>query len=118
MAYDDILIYPDNVPYLAYYTYSDAEFYGLWGSARLVNMQTISSVQVSMKMGALFDSPWTRWIVAICYETMELWLNDGSHWTISSSDWGVFRKFQPNDTIIIGTNDDWSSYSVPNCLST
>ncbi len=114
----DVILVPDNIPWYAYF-WKDQDFYTSYGSFRLINLSVKghNTIQIAMKMGPFYDRPFTRWIQAIKYDTMEIRLNDGSHWVVHSSDWDVFRLFQPNDTIIVGTNDGWSSYSFPNMLN-
>ncbi len=83
---------------------------------RLVNVGTKSSVQVKLKMGPFEQSKHNRWITSIDYAAQELWLDDGSRWSMSGLDSAISKKWLVDDNIIIGTNDDWLSYSMPNIL--
>jgi len=92
--------------------------YSWWSSFpfRMQNVDTGCCVQVGLKMGPFYDSIFTRWIVSINHTTQELWLNDGSHWQITGLDKSIFQKWLPDDPIIVGNNDDWLSYKMPNIL--
>ncbi len=97
---DDITIYPSP-----WYVNSPFQLY---------NLQTKSYVYVNLKMGPFYDCfDYHRFIVALSWTTGELWLNDGSHWLVS--DIAVFRGWNPDDTLIIGTSNDWFT-SYPNVL--
>ena len=92
--------------------------YSWWSSYpfRMQNIDTGCCVQVGLKMGPFYDSIFTRWIVSVNHSTQELWLNDGSHWKVSGLDKSIFQKWLRDDPIVVGSNDDWLSYKMPNIL--
>jgi hypothetical protein len=99
LASDEILIMPTP-----WYVSSPYQLY---------NVQTNTSVYVNMKMGPFYNSAFTRWVVAISWDTGELWLNDGSHWLVT--DRSLFNSWNLNHTIIVGSNDEWLT-SYPSIL--
>lgn len=101
--FDDILIQPGS--WLSF----SPNFY-------FYNVQTRSAITVTLKMGPFYDSPFTRWIIAINYATGEVWLDDGSHFWINVDDDTLFQDWRINDTIIIGNNSGMASYKWPNVL--
>lgn len=83
---------------------------------KLTNQNTGSSALTNLKLGPFYDSAMSHWIVAIDYDYNIVYLEDGSAWNMSYFDCGTVRKWLPDDTVIIGINDSWFSYSNPNVL--
>ncbi len=83
---------------------------------KLVNMDSGCKAEAHMKWGPFVGGPYMRWILAIDYYNQEIWLNDGTHWCATSMDSSIFRQFLPDDTIIVGINQDWQAYRLPNIL--
>lgn len=81
----------------------------------LSNQNTGSEVCVNLMLPPLYNGNYSHWIVAVDYYNLEVALDDGSIWKISSSDYSTIEKWKVNDTIIIGVNDSWFS-SKPNIL--
>lgn len=90
-----------------------------WFSAynfKITNQNTGEAVLANLNLGPLYNGLYTRWIVAIDYYYNSVYLNDGSVWNMSSFDSDVVSKWLVNDTMIIGVNDGFFSYSNPNIL--
>lgn len=85
-------------------------------SYRIVNQQTGAVVDVNLSQGPIYNCVYTHWIVGIDYWNEEIWLEDGSRWTITAFDYSTFKKWALNDTVIIGINDDYMSTTRPNIL--
>jgi len=83
---------------------------------KLVNLNTGAKIKVNLSLGPIYNGIYTHWIVAIDYYRNEVVLEDGSFWRMSSFDESVFKKWLPNDTVIIGINDNWLSGANPNIL--
>lgn len=93
---------------------------GSWNSSSpsfyFYNVQKRLSVTVTMKMGPFYDSLFARWIVKLDKSTGEVWLDDGSHFLVHTDDLALFNDWLCNDTIFVGSNSGFSSYSWPNIL--
>lgn len=77
----------------------------------VVNKFTGSYVAADLIVGPIAFGPYTHWVIGIDYTSGHVYLENGTTWTISSSDNFIFRDWAINDTIIIGANDSWfSSY--------
>lgn len=83
---------------------------------RLTNQDTGVSVQANLSLGPIYNSSCTHWIIAIDYYNHIIYLEDGSTWSMSYCDDSTIKKWVINDTVIIGINDGWQSYSKPNIL--
>lgn len=83
---------------------------------RMTNQNTGVSVLINLSFGPFYDSPMSHWIVAIDYDYNIVYLEDGSVWNMSYFDYGTVRKWLPDDTVIIGINDEIFSYQKPNFL--
>lgn len=83
---------------------------------KFINQATGVSVEVNLRtyINPLLHSVYNHRVVAIDDILQMIWLEDGSAWSISSSDYS--EKWQINDTVIIGLNDGWQSSSKPNIL--
>lgn len=82
----------------------------------LANLNTGVRVRVSPEVGPKLSWSLRRFIYDRNLYTREVILNDGSLWTVSSNDDEVFSTWLPDDSIVIGVNDDWLSYKRPNIL--
>ncbi len=86
----------------------------------LDNLTTGICVRANLTTGPYYNGPYTHWAVAIDYRGGYLFLEDGTRWSISSWDSNIYnnpaRPWLPQDTIIIGTNDDGLSYWNPYIL--
>ncbi|MBA3816092.1 MAG: hypothetical protein H0X29_06155 [Parachlamydiaceae bacterium] len=83
---------------------------------RLTNQNTGVSVQASLTLGPIYNAPFTHWIVGIDYYNNTVYLEDGTVWKMSYFTENSFRNWVVNDTVIIGINDGWLSYTSPNIL--
>lgn len=77
----------------------------------VVNKFTGSYVAADLIVGPIAFGPYTHWVIGIDYTSGHVYLENGTTWTISSSDGFIFRDWAINDTVIVGANDSWfSSY--------
>lgn len=83
---------------------------------RMHNQNTNVSVKCNLLFGPIYNGLFTHWIIAINYYTQEIWLEDGSIWTVTGYDSSTFSKWLANDTVVIGVNDGFLSSSKPNIL--
>lgn len=102
LAGDTIFILPNHSWFSSYYYV-------------LSNQNTGAEVCVNLMLPPLYNGNYSHWIVAIDLYNLEVGLDDGSVWKISSSDYSTIEKWKVNDTIVIGVNDSWFS-SKPNIL--
>lgn len=75
----------------------------------LFNQTTGREVKANLLLGPIFNGVFTHWIVSIDLETKQVWLEDGSVWSMASGDKSTLKKWLVNDTVIIGINDSWFS---------
>ncbi len=76
---------------------------------RFYNQVTGVSVEANLSLGPFLNNPYTRFIVAIDYDTGVVGLSDDTYWKISGYDRNLFNRWVLNDVIIIGANDSpWS----------
>lgn len=83
---------------------------------RITNQVTGVSVRANLNLflNPFYHSIYNHRIVAIDDLLQQIWLEDGSLWSIEGSDYSY--RWQLNDTIIIGVNDGWRSSTRPNLL--
>lgn len=82
----------------------------------LYNTNTCTKVRICPEMGPKHSWALRRYIHDRNLYTNEVVLNDGSFWKISSMDSNKFANWLPDDSILVGVNDDWLSYKRPNLL--
>jgi hypothetical protein len=80
---------------------------------RITNQNTGKSIQVNLTLGPIYNGPSTHWIVDIDYLNGFVFLEDHTVWEMSPFD---IEQWVINDTVIIGINDAWFSFSQPNIL--
>lgn len=101
----DIIIILQNTDFFSSFQY------------KLVNVNTGAVCKTNLSLGPIYNGYYTHWIVALDYLHNEVYLEDGSVWHISGWDTSIMDKWLPNDTVIIGINDDWFTQgSNPNIL--
>lgn len=83
---------------------------------RVTNLNTNESIEVNLFERPIYNGMFTYWIVAIDYFGSQICLNDGSIWDVSSFDYDILKKWIINDTVILGHNDGFFSYTRPNIL--
>jgi hypothetical protein len=86
---------------------------------RITNQTTGSSVQADLYLGPFdpaYGSPYTHWILGVDYYYNEVYLEDGSVWSMSGFDRSIVDNWIAGDTVIIGVNDGWLAGSNPNIL--
>jgi hypothetical protein len=83
---------------------------------RMTNQDTGVSVKCNMVLGPVYNGIYTHWIIAIDYVSNEIYLDDGTRWSVTGWDSSTFNKWLPNDTVMIGINDGSRSGSHPNIL--
>jgi hypothetical protein len=83
---------------------------------RICNQRNRSTVEADFVAGPIIDSMYKKFIVEINYYGQYLVLNDGSRWRLHSSDYSMWRVWQREDTIIVGTNGSFFNWSNPNIL--
>lgn len=70
---------------------------------RLVNATTGSSVEALLYKGSNINSPQYRQIEGLLKSSLQVSLNDGSTWAVSSSDYLLFQEWVIKDTVVIGS---------------
>ncbi|NDD58232.1 MAG: hypothetical protein EBZ47_03130 [Chlamydiae bacterium] len=75
----------------------------------VVNDSTGDYVAADLILGPIANGPHTHWMIGCDRANHHLYLENGSGWTINSSDDFIFDQWEINDTIIIGKNDSWFS---------
>lgn len=100
----DVLVITPNHTWFSAYNY------------KITNQSTGEAVVANMYLGPIYNSIYTHWILAIDYYYNNVYLEDGSVWSMSSFDSGTVSRWMVNDTVIIGVNDGWLSSSRPNIL--
>ena len=87
---------------------------------KFINLDTHQIVKCKMILTPVLNDPqvdiYTHWIEEIDYNSKLLRLEDGSLWSINSSDSDVMRSFAKYNIVIVGTNDGWFRSSCPNIL--
>ena len=83
---------------------------------RITNMTTNESIEVALARRPLYNGLSTYWITAIDYLSQQLYLNDGSMWSLSNFHYMTFKDWIINDTVIIGHNDGFFANSWGNIL--
>jgi hypothetical protein len=76
---------------------------------------THSFVQANLYTGPEAYGNYSHWIVAIDHAAGQLFLENGTSWTIPRADLDTFQEWAVNDHLIIGVNDGWFS-SYASCL--
>ena len=100
----DLIIVVPNQTWFSSYNY------------KMININTGAEVQVNLAFWPVFNGIFTHWIIAIDRINLEICLEDGSVWSISSWDRSTFNEWLPNDTVIIGHNNGLFKQSNPNIL--
>jgi hypothetical protein len=100
----DIVIVTPNHEWFSIYNYC------------LVNQNTGVTVRANLSkyLDPYFHTSYNYRIIAIDDILQQVWLSDGSVWSIVFGDYST--RWQLNDTVIIGINDGWLSSSRPNIL--
>lgn len=99
---DDLVIMP-NSPF-SFYKY------------RIVNQDTLVSVDVNIILTPYLNGFATYRIVAVDTFFDKVWLSDGSVWEMTPFDSYVLKTWVPGDIVIIGINDDYLHDLRPNVL--
>lgn len=83
----------------------------------ILNTRNDQRIEVEINQAPLWD---LRFFIIEIYKPVYgdgwLKLNDGSIWKLSSSNKDVWNLWEPNDTIIMGTNDSIFNFLTPNIL--
>jgi hypothetical protein len=82
----------------------------------LNNQATGTSAKANLYLGPFYNGLFTHWINSIDYSNGVVILEDGSTWVMSSWDKKSWKKWLPNDTVLIGVNDGFLSSFNPNIL--
>lgn len=100
----DVIVVTQNHHWFSVYGYS------------LMNQTTGVSVEatISAFIVPAFHTVYNHRIIGLDDLRQMIWLEDGSVWSVHSSDYST--KWQLNDTIIIGINTSWYMTSRPNIL--
>lgn len=87
---------------------------------KFINLDTKEVAKAKMKLLPIFNDPnvdiYVHWIDDIDYNRRLIRLEDGSIWSITSSDSNMMLKFDRYNIVIVGTNDGWFRGSCPNIL--
>jgi len=101
----DVILVTQNTSWFSVYNYV------------LVNLNTGVHVNVNLSLGPIYNGLYTHFVTAVDYLHSEIYLEDGSIWKVSNWDTSISSQWLPNDTIIIGVNDDWLTQGLsPNIL--
>jgi hypothetical protein len=77
----------------------------------LLNRNTYTSTSADLILGPIAFGAATHWVVGMDLERKKVYLENGTTWKVAASDVVLFKEWQINDTVILGTNDSWfSSY--------
>lgn len=78
----------------------------------LQNLTAENKAPANLYLGPARNNCRTHVIDSINYSTGQIILNNGTFWEIAPSDVNIFDKWQPNDLVIIGSNEGhaFSSY--------
>ncbi len=83
----------------------------------ILNTRNDQRIEVEISQAPLWD---LRFFVIEIYKPVYgdgwLMLNDGSVWVLPSTTKAVWNLWEPNDTMIIGTNDSFFNFLTPNIL--
>jgi len=99
---DNLIICPN--PPFSFYKY------------RLVNQDTLVSVDVNLVLSPLIGGFATYYVMAIDALFDQVWLSDGSTWDMTPFDSAILKTWLPGDIVIIGVNDDYLHDLRPNIL--
>ena len=80
------------------------------GGYYITNKITNDSIRVNLSSGPTIFGTYSHWIVHIDHLSGHLTLENGVTWCIYNRDAYIFREWQVNDHIIIGTNYSYLSY--------
>lgn len=75
----------------------------------LVNKSTGGYVEANIILGPLAFGPLTHWVVGFNLPKNQISLENDSLWKVADNDAFILEEWEPNDTIIIGSNDSWFS---------
>ncbi|MEL7431315.1 MAG: hypothetical protein AAGI90_02130 [Chlamydiota bacterium] len=76
---------------------------------RMINTYDGSEIEVDLKLGPAYDGKYTRWVAGLDIPKKFLILDNGSRWKVNYYDYNILKKWEANDTIIVGVNTDWCS---------
>ena len=83
----------------------------------ILNSRNDQRIEVEISQAPLWD---LRFFIIEIYKPVYgdgwLKLNDGSLWILSGANKSVWNLWEPNDTMIIGTNDSFFNFITPNIL--
>jgi len=82
-------------------------FYNSPYSYYIINEDAGSYVSSNLHIGPIAQGPKTHWIMAIDYAKGNIFLENGTSWSVAEEDLYLFDEWVNNQTIIIGNNDRW-----------
>ena len=78
----------------------------------VVNKSTGGYTEANLILGPVAFGPLTHWAVGFDFAKNHVFLENDSCWQVQDTDAYIMQEWEPNDTIIIGSNDSWfSSYN-------
>ncbi len=72
---------------------------------RAYNLQTNTSVKITLKQGPYLDSPQIKRVIKMDINQLAVRLSDGSIWSIWDGDFGRFKDWLEGDVIMTGCNN-------------
>ena len=72
---------------------------------RAYNLQTNTSVKITLKQGPYLDSPQIKRVIKMDINQLAVRLSDGSIWSIWDADFGRFKDWLEGDVIMTGCNN-------------
>ncbi|MBM3208123.1 MAG: hypothetical protein FJZ57_05900 [Chlamydiae bacterium] len=75
----------------------------------VVNKSTGGYTEANLILGPVARGPLTHWAIGFDFTKNQVFLENDSCWKISENDAYIMQEWEPNDTIIIGSNDSWFS---------
>lgn len=93
---DPMIVTPNNN------WFSTGDFY-------ITNKNNNSYVRADLVVSPIAFGPYSHWIIGIDYSSGHVYLENGTTWCMSPSDYSVFKDWAVNDHIVMGYNDAWLS---------
>lgn len=79
------------------------------GDFYITNQNTNTAVRADLVVSPIAFGPYSHWIIGIDYTNGQVYLENGTTWSMSEGDFFVYRNWAVNDHIIMGYNDSFFS---------
>ncbi len=103
VSFDPVIITPSTIKQSAY-------------QYNIANQASGQVIQATLTMGPTYNGPTNHWITDIDLINNLVYLEDGTRWLIGTADRRILRKWQINDTVIIGVNNNVNAKRAPHIL--